>query len=95
MAFTTLRKVRLPLWPPKRAARHNDAAGFASCCGPVSRSTPLRTRPLNRTRELPYQGPWCLPGPDSHRQAVLSLSLSYVTTTSFAVMAPELLGAPQ
>lgn len=33
----------------------HDAAEFASCCGPASRSTPLRTRPLDRTRGPHYR----------------------------------------
>ena len=36
---------------------------------------PLRRRPLDRRREPRYQGPWRLPGPDSHRLAALNLSL--------------------
>ncbi len=49
-------------------------------CGPASRSTSLRPRPLNRTRRLRYRGPWRLPGPDSHRLAVESLRSAYVMT---------------
>ena len=45
-------------------------------------SVPLRTRPLNHARGHHYRGPWRLPGPDSHRQAALSYSFGYVTTTS-------------
>ena len=74
--------------------------GFASCCGPVSRSpphrdfvAPLRRRHLCRRREPCYQGPWRLPGPDLRRLAAVSLSLGYVITNSFPVMAPELLDA--
>ena len=58
----------------------HDAADFASCCGPDSCSTPLRPRPLNRTRGLRYRGPWRLPGPDSHRLAAASFSPGYVMT---------------
>lgn len=54
---------------------------------------PLRRRDLSRRREPCYQGPWHLPGPDSHRLAAMSLSLGYVITNSFLVMAPELLDA--
>ena len=32
--------------------------------GPVSCSTPLRTRPLDHARGCPYRGPGRLPGPD-------------------------------
>jgi len=45
-------------------------------------SVALRTRPLDHARGHHYRGPWRLPGPDSHRQADLSFSLGYVTTTS-------------
>ena|SRR5690349_6941292 len=47
----------------------NDAAGFASCYGPLSRS------PKNGLSTLgfdPAHFPWRLPGPDSHRQATTS-----------------------
>lgn len=66
--------------------RRNDAAGFTSCCGLVSCSAPLRTRPLDHARGLCYRGPWRLPGPDSHRLAALSLSIGYVTTTSTSLL---------
>jgi RNA-directed DNA polymerase len=29
----------------------------------------ISTRPLDRTLEYRYEGPWCLPGPDPHRLA--------------------------
>ena len=51
--------------------------------------TPLRTPPLDDARGPHYRGPWRLPGPDSHRQAALSLSLSYVTTTSLSSWRPN------
>ena len=72
MAFAKSTQARLPHFPAL-AGILNDAADFASCCGPASCSTPLRPRPLNRTRELHYRGPWRLPGPDSHRLANESL----------------------
>src|SRR5439155_24702907 len=40
-----------------------------------------RTRPLDHARGLRYRGPRRLPGPDSHRQAALNLSLPYVMST--------------
>ena len=70
----------------QRTDRRNDAAGFTSCCGLVSCSAPLRTRPLDHARGLHYRGPWRLPGPDSHRQAALSLSIGYVITTSTSLL---------
>jgi len=36
MAFTVIRTARLPLFPTLTGRTHNDAAGFASCCGPSS-----------------------------------------------------------
>src|SRR4029450_5288379 len=79
----------------------NDAAGFASCCGPVGCPPrtggglpPPRPRALARRRECCYRGPWRLPGPDSHRLAAVSLSLGYVVVPSFRwSSAPELLDA--
>src|SRR5215211_3764827 len=79
----------------------NDAAGFASCCGPVGCPPrtggglpPPRHRDLARRRECCYRGPWRLPGPDSHRLAAVSLSLGYVVVPSFRYSsAPELLDA--
>jgi hypothetical protein len=81
MAFALWERARLLLLH-QTMDRRNDAAGFTSCCGLVSCSVPLRTRSLDHARGHHYRGPWRLPGPDSHRQAALSLSLGYVTTTS-------------
>ena len=39
------------------------------------------THETGRRPELHYRGPLRLPGPDSYRLAVLSLSLGYVITT--------------
>ena len=50
-----------------------------SASTPASRPTPGAS----------YQGPWRLPGPDSHRLAALSLSLGYVTTTSLSSWRPN------
>src|SRR6202030_4067784 len=44
---------------------------------------PLRRRPLDRRREPRYQGPWLLPGRDSHPLAALRFTLGYVTRNSF------------
>ena len=99
MAFALPPRTRLPLVPP-HGGFGNDATDFASCCGPISRSpphrdfvAPLRRRHLCRRREPCYQGPWRLPGPDSHRLAAVNFSLGYVITNSFLVTAPELLDA--
>ena len=51
--------------------------------GPDGVRRPLRPRPLDRTRELRYRGPWRLPGPDSHRLAAASLTPGYDMTTPF------------
>lgn len=67
----------------------DDAAGLASCCGPVGCSTPLRTRPLGRARGLPYRGPWPLPGPDSHRLAAVSLSPGYAVFLLLSLWRPN------
>jgi hypothetical protein len=57
----------------------NDAAGFASCYGPLSRSpknghSTLGFDPARFQTKPPvcYRAPWRLPGPDSHRQATTS-----------------------
>jgi len=67
---------------PRSTTDRSDNIG-PSCliCGSVS------GWPLNRTRRLHYQGPWRLPGPDSHRLAIESLR-SLRHDNSFAVMAP-------
>jgi len=79
MAFAKYTQARLPHFPALTGILY-DAADFASCCGPTICSTPLRPRPLNRTRRLHYRGPWRLPGPDSHRLANKSLRPAYVMT---------------
>jgi hypothetical protein len=88
MAFALEEQARL-LLDPRSRVRRDDAAGFTSCCGLVSRSVPLRTPPLDDARGPHYRGPWHLPEPDFHRLAALSLSLSYVTTTSLSSWRPS------
>jgi hypothetical protein len=68
----------------------DDAASFASCCGPASCPSPLRNglpalqRPdFARRRQCCYWGPWRLPRPDFHRLAVVSLLLGYVNVPPF------------
>src|SRR6266571_2490648 len=101
MAFALRIRARLPLGPAHAGIR-NDAAGFASCCGPASCSpphrgfvAPLRRRALTRRREPCYQGPWRLPRPDSHRLAAVSLPLGYAINllSSSGALTPELLDA--
>ena|SRR5579875_2418664 len=57
--------------------------------GPVSRSTPLRTRPLSHARGCPYPGPGRLLGPDLPWLAVFS-SLGYLMSSRCA---PSYMGA--
>ncbi len=80
MAFALKARARLPLGPgfPGECI---DAASFASCCGPQTCSTPLRRKPLDRRRGFHYRGPWRLPGPDSHRLALVSLALRFVRSS--------------
>ena len=89
MAFTHSERVRLLHLVLPKKDRANGAAGFTSRYGLISCSTPLRTPPLDDARGPHYRGPWRLPGPDSHRLAALSLSLSYVTTTSLSSWRPS------
>jgi hypothetical protein len=80
MAFAHTWRARLLLVPGSRRGCLDDAADFASCCGPVTCSPPHRdfVAPPRRQGSLPapgasYRGPWRLPGPDSHRLAAVSL----------------------
>ena len=86
-AFHGLRRVtnaRLPLGPPQRTGPHNDAySGFTHVADRAIASAPLRTRPLDHARGHRYQGPRRLPGPDSHRQAIVNLSLLRHTDLPF------------
>ena len=87
MAFALKEQARL-LLVRLSTDRRNDAAGFTSCCGLVSCSAPLRTRPLNHARGPHYRGPWRLPGPDSHRPADNSFTLGYMIKL-LSIQAPE------
>jgi hypothetical protein len=62
---------------PRLAAELSDDAcsGFTCVADRTVAPAPLRTRPLGHARGLHYRGPRRLPGPDSHRQAALNLSL--------------------
>ena len=89
MAFALRRQARLLLGPPEGGPRLTTLqASLLVADWPVA-PAPLRTPPLDHARGLHYRGPWRLPGPDSHRLAALSLSLSYVTTTSLSSWRPN------
>jgi hypothetical protein len=55
-------------------------------------SASLRTRPLDHARGHHYQGPGHLPGPDSHRQAILNLWLGLRHVDLLLLIAPEQAG---
>ena len=80
-----------PSSPAHRTGSLDDAySAFTHVADRTIAHTPLRTRPLDHAQGHHYQGPRHLPGPDSHRQAALNLSLLYVMSTSFfSLMAPE------
>ena len=63
---------------PKAGPLDDACSGFTHVADRTVASAPLRTRPLDHARGHHYQGPRRLPGPDSHRQAALNLSLLYV-----------------
>jgi hypothetical protein len=69
-----------PSGPGSAPSSHvHDAAGFASRCGPASRTTPraachpASTPTCQPTPGTSYRAPWRLPGPDSHRLATTDL----------------------
>jgi hypothetical protein len=74
---------------PPTTGLNNDAAGFTSCCGLAGRTPPkgachsTSTPTSQSTPGVSYRGPWCLPGPDSHRLAILSLSPGYICSHPF------------
>src|SRR5919109_464107 len=83
--------LRLPLGrPPHFAADLSDDAcsGFTCVADRAVDPAPLRTRPLGHARGHHYRGPRRLPGPDSHRQAALNLSLLRHVVLPF-LMAPD------
>jgi hypothetical protein len=77
MAFAKSTQARHPRAPPRQEV-FTTLQTSLHCCGPARCSTPLRTRPLDRTRELRYRGLWRLLGPVSYRLADENLSLGYV-----------------
>ena len=75
VAFAVRGRARLPLSPPAGGPLDDACSGFTHVADRAVDPAPLRTRPLDHARGLHYQGPRHLPGPDSHRQAALNLSL--------------------
>ena len=85
-AFHGLRRLdngSAPSWPHPKAGESMTTLAQASLhvADRTIAHAPLRTRPLDHARGHHYQGPRRLPGPDSHRQAALNLSLLYVMST--------------
>jgi hypothetical protein len=74
MAFAVSPTARHPLDPTKAGSASRRLLRLHSRCRPRDRSAPLRTRPLDHARGHHYQGPRRLPGPDSHRLAIVNLS---------------------
>jgi hypothetical protein len=75
MAFTAHKPARHPLFHPEGRGCDDACSGFTHVTDRTVAPAPLRTRPLDHARGHSYQGPRHLPGPDSHRPAVLNLSL--------------------
>jgi hypothetical protein len=97
-AFHGLRRHLTGSAPPLPAHRRSldDAySGFTHVADRTVAHAPLRTRPLDHARGHHYRGPRRLPGPDSHRQATLNLSLLYVMWFSFSSWRRSSLGAPR
>jgi hypothetical protein len=79
-----------PSWPTQTAGPLDDAcSGFTHVADRTVASAPPRTRPLDHARGHHYRGPRPLPGPDSHRQAALNLSLGLRHDDLLLFMAPE------
>jgi len=81
MAFADITPARHPLCPPEGGWTNDAYSGFTRVADRAVAPAPLRTQPLDHARGLHYQGPRRLPGPDSHRQAALNLSLRYLMST--------------
>jgi hypothetical protein len=73
---------------PQAGPLDDACSGFTCVADRAVAPAPLRTRPLDHARGLHYRGPRRLPGPDSHRQAALNLSLLRHVVLLF-LMAPE------
>ena len=92
MAFTVVQPARHPLFPPAGGTFDDAYSGFTRVADRTVAHALLRTRPLDHARGHHYQGPRRLPGPDSHRQAALNLSLLRHVDHPF-FMTPSSLGA--
>ena len=77
-----------PSPPAHRRSLDDACSGFTHVADRTVAHAPLRTRPLDHARGHHYRGPRRLPGPDSHRQAILNLSLLHHVALLF-LMAPE------
>jgi hypothetical protein len=77
-----------PSSPLTDGSLDDACSGFTHVADRTVASAPLRTRPLDHARGHHYRGPRRLPGPDSHRQAALNLSLLRHAVLLF-LMAPE------
>jgi hypothetical protein len=93
-AFHGLRRLdngSAPSWPHPKAGESMTTLAQASLhvADRTIAHAPLRTRPLDHARGHHYRGPRRLPGPDSHRQAALNLSLLYVMSNIPSTSAPE------
>jgi len=78
-----------PSCPSEDGSLDDAYSGFTHVADRTVASAPLRTRPLDHAREHHYQGPGHLPGPDSHRQAALNLSLDLRHVDLLFLIAPE------
>ncbi len=75
LAFTVHTPARHPLFRPEGRGCDDACSGFTHITDRTSAPAPLRIRPLDHARGHSYHGRRHLPGPDSHRPAVLNLSL--------------------
>jgi len=82
-----------PSLPAKGGPLDDACSGFTHVADRAVASTPLRTRPLDHARGHRYQGPRRLPGPDSHRQAILNLSLGLHHVELLSITRPSSQGA--
>jgi hypothetical protein len=88
VAFAVNEPARLPLSRLTADLSDDACSGFTCVADRAIDPAPLRTRPHGHARGLHYRGPRRLPGPDSHRQAALNLSL-LCHVVLLLLMAPE------